>query len=206
LLEDLAAAYAHGAAYLVATAREVIKGSETEEAADAARAADAAGHRLDDSFRQYLAERTATPVSVDDVAVLVVGTSRLRRAARSLSSLGRMVDGDPRVEQCGRNLEGELNALQSWYVNLGYALVNRRPVPPPHIRDSGGAARLMACIREAAGQGDKATVNAALVLLWTSQHLENVWSHEASLGERANTAWVAPVTGGTLRKLMNAVG
>jgi uncharacterized membrane protein YccC len=174
-------------------------------AASAARAADAAGHRLDDSFQQYLAERAATGVKVEDVAALVVGTSRVRRAARSLLSLGRMMDGNMRVEQCGQNLRGELNALQAWYVNLGNSLVNRRPAPPPHVRDSAGAARLMACIRDTAGEGDKTMVNAALVLLWASQHLDNLWSLEAGLGERWNSARVAPAEGTALRKLMNVV-
>jgi hypothetical protein len=41
-------------------------------------------------------------------------------------------------------------------------------------------------VREAARGRDKATVNAALALLWSSQHLENLWRLEAHLGERAN--------------------
>ena len=198
LREDLATAYARGADYVVATARQVIEGTASEEAA---RAADAALHRLDDAFRQYLAERSATTVNVEDVAALVGGASRVRRAAQSLTALGRMADGDTRLERCGQNLDRELHALQSWYVTLGYALVNDRPVPPPHIRDAEGGSRLLACVREAARGRDKATVNAALVLLWASQHLDNLWRLEAHLGERANAARAASEDGGALRKL-----
>jgi hypothetical protein len=61
-------------------------------------------------------------------------------------------------------------------------------VPPPHIRDAEGGSRLLGCVREAARGRDKATVNAALVLLWSSQHLENLWRLEAHLGQRANAA------------------
>ena len=71
---------------------------------------------------------------------------------------------------------------------LGYALVNVRPVPPPHIRDAEGRSALIACVRGAARSHDKATIHAALLLLWTSQHLDNLWRLEARLGERANTA------------------
>jgi len=78
--------------------------------------------------------------------------------------------------------------LRSWYVALGYAIVNRRPVPPPHIRDNEGRRRLVACVRDAARTGDGATVTAALVLLWTSQHIDNLWRLEAHLGKRATEA------------------
>ena len=186
LRKDLASAYARGADYVVATARQVIRGTVSEEAAGASRAADAAIHRLDDAFRQYLAERTATTANVEDVAALVGGASRVRRAAQSLASLGRMAGGNTRLERCGRNLDRELDALQSWYVTLGDALVNGRRVPSPHIRDAEGGSRLLACVREATRGRDKATVNAALVLLWSSQHLENLWRLETHLGERAN--------------------
>ena len=201
LREDIAAAYARGVDYVVATARQLIEGGDSEDAARAGRAADTALHRLDDAFRQYLAERSATEANVEDVAALVGGASRVRRSAQSLTSLGRMADGKTRLESCGENLDGELHALQSWYVALGYALVNSRPVPPPHIRDAEGSSRLLACVREAARDRDKATVKAALVLLWASQHLDNLWRLEAHLGERASAARAASTDAGMLRKL-----
>jgi uncharacterized membrane protein YccC len=201
LREDLAAAYARGADYVVATARQVIEGNAAAAAGRAARAADAAGHRLDDAFRQYLAERAATAVNVEDIGTLVGGASRVRRAAQSLTALARMADGDTRLERCGHNLDRELDALQAWYVALGYALVNGRAVPPPHIRDADGNSRLLSCVREAARGRDKATVNAALALLWASQHLDNLWRLEAHLGKRANAAHAASEDGGALHKL-----
>jgi uncharacterized membrane protein YccC len=201
LRRDLADAYARAADYVVATARHVIDGGSSDAAAHASRAAEAALHRLDDAFRQYLAERSATTVNVEDVAALVGGASRVRRAAQSLSALGRMADGETRLERCGQNLDPELHALQTWYVALGYALVNARPVPPPHIRDAEGGSRLLDCVREAARGRDRETVNAALVLLWSSQHLDNLWQLEAHLAERANAARAAPVDGGVLRQL-----
>jgi uncharacterized membrane protein YccC len=205
LRDDLAAAYARGADYVVATARQVIEGTGPEDAARAARAADAAVHRLDDAFRQYLAERSATAVNVEDVGALVGGASRVRRGAQSLAALSRMADSDTRLERCGQNLDREVHAFQSWYVTLGYALVNSRPVPPPHIRDAEGGRRLLACVREAARGRDKATVNAALVLLWASQHLDNLWHLEAHLGKSANAARAASEDGGALRKLRSLV-
>ena len=186
LRNDLAAAYARGADYVVATAHELIEGGRDRPTAE--RAAEAAVHRLDDAFRQYLAERSATEFNVEDVAGLVGGASRVRRAAQSLASLGSMADGTVRLDDCGRNLDRELHAFQAWFVSLGYALVNIRPVPPPHIRDTDGRTRLLECVRHAARSGDKATIHGALRLLWASQHLDNLWRLEARLSEKVNTA------------------
>jgi uncharacterized membrane protein YccC len=202
---DIATAYASGADYVVATARQVIEGNRSEDTARAARAADAAGHRLDDAFRQYLAERSATTVNIEDVGALVGGASRVRRAAQSVAALGRMADGDTRLERCGRNLDRELDALQSWYVAFGYALVNGQSVPPPHVRDADGSQRLLACVREAARGRDKPTVDAALVLLWASQHLDNLWSLEAHVADHANAARAASVDAGMLPRLRSLI-
>jgi hypothetical protein len=98
-----------------------------------------------------------------------------------------MADGKIRLERCGRNLDVELQALRSWYVALGTALVKNRPVPPPHIRDADGRSRLLACVRDAAHDRDEETVKAALVLLWASQHLEGVRRLEAHLGGHTAT-------------------
>jgi hypothetical protein len=81
------------------------------------------------------------------------------------------------------------------------ALVNYRSVPRPYIRDAEGGRRLLTCIREAAGGRDRATVNAALVLLWASQHLENLWLLEAHLANRANDARRSSTTEGAFGKL-----
>jgi hypothetical protein len=56
-------------------------------------------------------------------------------------------------------------------------------------------------VQDAAGDRDRATANAALVLLWASQHLDNLWRLEARLGERANAARAASTDVGALRAL-----
>jgi uncharacterized membrane protein YccC len=183
---DIATAYARAADHVVATARGLIDGDRGGDARDTGPAADAALHRLDDAFRQYLTERSATDIDVETVGVLVGGAARVRRAADSLALLGHLTDGGPRLTHCAAHLEPELHALQAWYVALGYALVNDRRVPPPHIRDAAGREQVEACVREAARGGDAATVRSALLLLAASQHLDNLWRLEAHLGERTN--------------------
>jgi uncharacterized membrane protein YccC len=183
---DLAAAYASAVEFVIATARELgedAAGAETTLQRE--READAAIQRLDDAFHQYLSERSATRLDVEDVAVLVGGASRLRRAALSLASLAAMVEDRQRLAGCARNLDGELLALQSWYITLGYALANGRAVPPPHLRDRDGHAQLLACIQEATQSRQPPTLKAATVLLWASQHLDYLWRLETHLAEHA---------------------
>ena len=179
----------------------MIGSGDADDVRRAERAVDPALHRLDDAFRQYLAERSASPFNVEDVGALVGGATRVRRAGHSVSGLGRMLDGRTRLEHCGTNLEPEIHAVQAWYVSLGYALVNRRSVAPPHIRDTEGRRRLVACVREAARGRDEATVKAGLLLIWTSQHLDNLWRLKAHLAERANSARASTAEAGRLRRL-----
>ena len=194
-LDELAVAYARSVDYVVATARRLSDGAD-DDAARAGRAADAALNRLDDAFRQYLTERSATAYNVEDVAALVGGATRVRRAAQSLAALGRMAAPNSRVERCARNLDADLEALRAWYTALGDALVERRRVPPPHARDTEGVSRLLGCVREAARDRERATVDAALVLLWSSQHIENLGRLEEHLAKRANAARAAVIASG----------
>ncbi len=157
LRNDLAAAYARGVDYVVATARRADRGRLATM-----RPARRARRTLPSTVSTTPSASTSPSAppphtNVEDVAALVGGASRVRRAAQSLDALGRMTDANSALERCAANLDRELHALQSWYVSLGYALVNRRPVPPPHIRDADGRSRLLACVRDAARgrrQGD----------------------------------------------------
>ena len=187
LRSDLANAFARSADYVAATMRGLALGGDSNEIARAARAADAALHHLDDVFRQYLAERSVTRMNVEDVAALVGGAARVRRAAQSLVALESMI-GPERLDHCGAYIEDELNKLHAWYVAFGDALVNQRRAPPPHLRDRDGRRQLFECVRAAAGSGDKPSKQAALILVLAVQHLENLRRLEAHLGERANAA------------------
>jgi len=160
----------------------VIGDGDAEETRRAAAAVDGAGHRLDDSFRQYLVERSATPYGVEDIAALVSAATRVRRAADSLAALAAMSDGVTTLQTCGAHLETELNAFHTWYVSLAYELVNRRPIGAPHQRDGVGRRALIVCAR--AALRDPATRHAALSLLWAVEHLENLHRLESHIATR----------------------
>jgi len=182
LRENLASAYARSADYIVATAHQLVVGPDAATSHSQAQDAAAAIHRLDEAFRQYLAERSAQKVSVASVGTLVAGAARVRRTAQSLSALGYMTKGDVRLTRCGENLDAEAQAVRSWYVTLGDALVHDRTVPPAHTSDGDAHTRLLECVHEAVAGGDKRNIRPALALLWASQHLDNLLRLESHLG------------------------
>jgi uncharacterized membrane protein YccC len=185
LRDNLAAAYARSADYVAAAARQMIGGRDPARSAGAAQAAAAAVHRLDDAFRQYLAERSARRVNVESVGTLVAGAARVWRAGQSLSALSRLTDGDASLARCAANLDKEVHALRSWFIALGESLVHSTETPSPHSRDTEGRRRLLECVREAVASGDKTKLRPALVLLWASQHLDNLWRLESRLSRDA---------------------
>jgi uncharacterized membrane protein YccC len=200
--QDLATAYERAADYLVAAARQLIDGRTSEDAAHTARAAaDVAVRRLDETFRQYLGERSATPVNPEDIAALVSGASRVRRVGESLTNLARLSNRDNRLDGCGQNLDGELGALQTWYSAFGFALMSGGALPPPHTHDEEDIRKLLSCVRDAAQGSGQASVNAALALLVASQHLENLSHLEILLSERANAVRTASEDAGALGRL-----
>jgi hypothetical protein len=56
-------------------------------------------------------------------------------------------------------------------------------------------------VRDAARTGDDTTVRSALVLVWTTQHLDNLWRLESHLGLSAAEARAEPTDGGAIRML-----
>jgi hypothetical protein len=96
-----------------------------------------------------------------------------------------MAEGYDSLQRCGENLDGEVNALRARYVTLGDSLVHSTSVPPPHVQDAEGKRRLLECVRDAVSGVDEPTRRPALVLLWASQHLDNLWCLEGYLARHA---------------------
>jgi uncharacterized membrane protein YccC len=184
--ENLAVSYARNAEYVVAAERELVKGAAS---AGASAAAAAAAHRLDDAYRQALAERSVRTDDLASIAPLVAGAARLRRAAQSIASLALMAEDDTKLVQCGANLDAEVDAMRSWYLALGEALVHGATLPAaPHLRDADGRRRLLECVRDALTSGEKTRMRPALDLIWASQHLDALWQLEEHLGRHAARA------------------
>ena len=178
LRESLGAAYARSADYVASATRRLVAAggaggmeNATEPSREGARGA---ANRLDDAFREYLAESPAQRANLELVATLVAGTTRVRLTAYSLSTLTPAPTGGPGLDQCADALAADVDAVRSWYISLADAIVDCTVAPPPQPRDGDEGRQVVRCAREALAAGDDSIVGPALSLLWASQHLDNL--------------------------------
>ena len=177
LRESLGAAYARSADYLASAAGRLVAAGRTGWAESGAlptrETARRAANRLDDAFRDYLGEFPAQRANLEGMAMLVAGTTRVRLAAYSLSTLTPAPAGGPRLDQCADILAAEIDAIRSWYVSLANAVVDRTEIPPLHPGDDHDGSQVIQCVRQALA-GDASIVGPALNLLWVSEYLDNL--------------------------------
>ncbi|HEY7174779.1 MAG TPA: hypothetical protein VH442_07675, partial [Micromonosporaceae bacterium] len=139
-----------------------------------------AGYRLDDAFRQYLAERGAKRVDLEDVAALTNGASRLRLAGEAVASLRRAFpDTAPEVRDAA--LEGPIQALKtrttqvaSWYSALGNVISGEStdlPALEPDVREPSFLDVVLPAV-DRCGDPDRAA--RAERLLWSGQYVGDV--------------------------------
>jgi hypothetical protein len=191
LMSSSLAVYARSSDYVAVGARRLVHAGDPARSAAAARAAGAAIERLDDTFRESLAERMPRRLNMERPATLVDGAERVRRVGRAVTALGPATTGHKSLEECGGNLDREVDALRSWYVQLGDALVHGAAIPPPHVRDVDGRTRVLECVRIAIAEREKAKIEGAVALLWASRYLDGLWRLESHLGQHAGEPWSA---------------
>jgi uncharacterized membrane protein YccC len=151
LRDTVAEAYATAADYLAAAA---VSG----DSAAARLTAGAATRRLDDTYRQFLAERGHERVDIGDISTLVTGATRVRLVAYSLMSIA-LENGswDP-----GPELERETSTLRGWYLTLAESIRRVQPAPRPQDADAAGAASALRRLDEAVHAGDVRRIGAEL--------------------------------------------
>lgn len=167
--DDLADAFRSGAAYLT-QAVDWATGSKAVEP-DGAMAAVAAGARLDDALRGYLAEQGSKRVGMPELWRLVGGSMRLRLTAHSIAYLPRDPSG------CGSArdvLSRRTEALAAWYERLA-ELVGRPHQPT--------LAALVAPSFVAEKGLDSAS--GSQYSIWLREHLDHLCEH---LGELVRPA------------------
>ncbi len=193
LRESLGTAYSQSADYVSVTARLLTGSGDRVDPERAEQAAAAAVHRLDDAFRQYLAERSAKRTDPESASRLVAGAARVLRAGRSMAMLNAMQgDGDGGrpvgLGRYGEDLDGQVQAVRSWYVTLGDSLAHGTTVPPPQPTSAQDHGRLLGYLRDSSTGGSNGEPNEALLMLWASEHLDMLRRLEAHLGEQAVAA------------------
>ena len=139
--DDLADAFRSGAAYL-RQAVDWAAGLRADQP-DGSLAAAAAGQRLDEALRGFLADQGSKRIAKQDLWRLVGGTLRLRLTARSVAEL----PGDAEAVASSRDaLDRRTVTLESWYDQLAVLVgkPNHRAVAalePPSFGSSDVARR-----------------------------------------------------------------
>ena len=123
LRQNLAAAYSRTSDYVAAMVEQLSGLDGGANPSRAELAATAAVHRLDDSFSQYLAERSAQRVDPERVSRMVGGVAKVLRAGQSLAALNALADGPPVLGQPGQPAPGQPGSQDG-----------DQPAGPPRIR------------------------------------------------------------------------
>lgn len=162
---------------VVPTAAE--PGEERREAAAAAR-------RLDDAFREFLAEHGTKRLPLADVTVLLTGVAVLRLTADAILGLWSHDDGSAAGERAAARAEilrGGVR-LGDWYRQAARALSTGGEVPDLMPRDPAAEDRLTDAVRRDLTGGDGRGTGTAIKLIWTADHLD--------VARRFQSAIVAP--------------
>jgi uncharacterized membrane protein YccC len=190
---SVGSAYRRAADYVAEAARRLVAmgGAESaENAVDAARVeARSTAARLDDAYRQYLADtalRRADPASLE---LLVTHAVRLRLLAYSVSTL-TPVQQESVFGRCARALGSEADRLDHWYRAFADALESGAPIPHPETVESGGP--IVRCVNDWLSANQSANLNSALTLLWAEQHLDAVGQLGAEIAGAAAELLVRP--------------
>ena len=182
----LGAAYADAYRASATFLRESVRRLTGEPVDDpgATAAADAAGVRLDDALRQYLAEKGPKHVPLESVAAVANGATRLRLAGVAIDSLaasapgGRVVPADDAAELSGpvTVLNRRADRLIGWYDELAASFGNPAHPPLPELRTDGedDQSFLEVVLPAVEGCGDDERAARAEQLLWSGQYLGDV--------------------------------
>jgi uncharacterized membrane protein YccC len=139
--------------------------------------ATAAAHRLDDSYRQFLAEPGHERIDMDSIATLVTGATRLRLAAYSLTAIaGETGDWGGVVP-----LDREATAVRGWYLALADALRRSAPCLPPEDSDDDASREVLRYLDDAVADGDNDRIRSAVGAALASDHLGELRRSEAHL-------------------------
>jgi uncharacterized membrane protein YccC len=195
----LAEAYAQCAAYLrTATESGAVDGTPEETEVAGARAA-AAARRLDDAFREYLAERGRKRLSLAQVASLLTGVAGLRLTAEAVSDLWTDA-GSARVDTPRSQLELIVTTerVTNWFAALAQAMTGVGAVPRRLPQDGASASRLVEALSqdlESVSAPDASVKAHTVRLVWTSDHVDAARHLQDLVEQPARTAAQHPDAG-----------
>ena len=142
--------------------------------------------RLDDAFRQFLAERGAKHVPLAEASSLVTGTVALRLSADAVVDLWHDVDGAQYLANADRAVVASAEQIERWYDSLAESLSLDGHMPPDPISGKQiGEDRWAAALAADTVPG---TEMSAVRVIWTADHLDAARRLQPKLVEAARMA------------------
>ncbi len=191
LARALSDAYASALAWLTTEVGRVGDPAAASTGRDPQEAAAGAALRLDDAFRQFLAERGAKTVPLPVVTHLLTGSARVRLLALTLETLpGEPSASDqplpPAVQSARAEVAADFAADERWFEEFSGALRHRnRPVPGIVPVDQRIRVRLLGAFDEAQRSKRNDGILVTLRLLWLSDRLSELRDQEGELARSA---------------------
>jgi uncharacterized membrane protein YccC len=156
-------------------------------------------HRLEDAYRQYLAERGAKTVSLSTATHLFTGAAHLRLAAHALAALPvqpltmgeqpateRISPATAAVATAQVELQRAAHRADAWYDSFGAALGGEDGQLQPAEHDHNELQRhLIRAFDLASAEHDVAGVRMALRLLWADEYLGDEQALQRDLADAA---------------------
>jgi uncharacterized membrane protein YccC len=179
--DDLADAFRHGAAFLTQAVDWCL--GLRQQAPDTVVATIAAGVRLDDALRLFLAEQGTKRVRKEDLWSLVMGTMRLRLTASSVADLRDHGARDGSAVPAGQ-AEPALAVLRQQAADLAdfYERVAERVGPPRHEEPAPVVAPALPSLDGAEGAGGEAAPPRFHPrALWVREHLHHLGQHAPAI-------------------------
>jgi uncharacterized membrane protein YccC len=170
LRDSVAEAYATSADYLAAAAT-------AGETGDAQLAAGAATRRLDDTYRQFLAERGHEDIDMGSVSRLVTGATQVRLAAYALETMA----AETGRWEASPALSAEASAMHGWYLELAEAIRRVAPSPLPEATPDGAADDALRRLDRAVHADDMGRIRTTLGAALASEQIADLRGFEAKL-------------------------
>lgn len=188
----LSDAFAKNSGYLADAVDRLTTTSRAIDTRPAQREAHRAYLRLDDAFRQFLAERGAKVVPVETVTDLFTGANRIRLAAYTLATVDELPPdpGQPELESvsiAGAVLRDSYASSHRWYGEFAELLADHRDVlDPPPVHDDTLHVVLRTAFDDARARKRGDRLRATLQMLWADQLLESQRQVQVDLARSAD--------------------
>jgi len=146
----------------------------------------AAYARLDDAFREYLAERGSKRAPLAEISALVTGAAGLRLAGDAVLGLwsdGTSNSGDRAAARS--ELLGSTSRTTNWYARFAASLAGDGDVPAPLVADDTANERLVGAVERDLQDADGRATATGVRVIWTGDHLDAVRRLQKSLVEPA---------------------